>query len=393
MNILFLLKTFELGGVEIVTCFLANRFVNEGHKVTILGFANAKNSIISKLDVRIKTYTLCAFKFNKENVNFMRRVMFDENIQIVINQWGLPFTPLRVARKAAKGFGIKFISVYHNTPDMNGRLQSVETELLSCPNIIKYCILKMKYAALKVATASGMRYNYHKSDRFMVLSPSFEYKFMNFTGIKKATKLLVQTNPVTIDNSNLEFDFNKKQKEILYVGRLDYNQKRVYRVIDTWSLLEKKFPEWRLTIVGDGVERSNLEMQVQQLRLERVSFEGFRQPLEYYKRASLLILTSEFEGFPLVLAEAMSLGVVPIVYASYSAAYDIIKDGINGILLPYDKDGFKAHFMADKIFKIISQPRLLQEMSLVAIETSKNYSLDTISNSWNELFELLIEKP
>lgn len=111
-------------------------------------------------------------------------------------------------------------------------------------------------------------------------------------------------------------------------------------MIDTWALLEKKYPDWRLTIVGDGVERENIEKQAKALGLKNVSFEGFKSPIEYYKRARILMLTSEYEGFPLVLAECMSFGVVPAVYGSYSAVYDIVNDGVNGIVFPYQKKVF-----------------------------------------------------
>lgn len=70
-----------------------------------------------------------------------------------------------------------------------------------------------------------------------------------------------------------------------------------------------------------------MEKQVRELKLRNVSFEGFQNPKEYYERASILLLTSEFEGFPLVLPECMSFGVIPAVYGSYSAVYDIVEDG------------------------------------------------------------------
>lgn len=90
---------------------------------------------------------------------------------------------------------------------------------------------------------------------------------------------------------------------------------------------------------GRWSRKRNLVEKVIQLKLNNVLFEGFQSPLEYYKRASLLILTSEYEGFPLVLAEAMSFGVIPVVYGSYSAVYDIISDGVDGVILPYNKKG------------------------------------------------------
>lgn len=104
-------------------------------------------------------------------------------------------------------------------------------------------------------------------------------------------------------------------------------------MIETWEFIEEHNPNWKLTIVGDGPERSNLEQISNNIGLKRVSFVGFQNPNEYYKRAAVLMLTSEYEGFPLVIAECMSFGVVPIVYGSYSAVYDIIENGKNGAIV------------------------------------------------------------
>ena len=126
-NILFLLKSYEMGGLEVVTSVLANKFVDEGHLVSIFAFESAKSvSIEDRLDKRIHTYTLGYQGYSEENVYTMRAVMAEEQIQIVINQWGLPIYPLKTAVRAAKGMDVKFISVYHNAPNKNGRLQSID---------------------------------------------------------------------------------------------------------------------------------------------------------------------------------------------------------------------------------------------------------------------------
>lgn len=377
-----------MGGLEVVTTVLANKFVNEGHAVSIFAFEPAvKSSIADRLDKRIHIYTLKYPRYCIANVYAMRAVMAEEHIQLVINQWGLPFYPLKTAMKAAKGINIKFISVYHNTPDMNGRLQIVDSQIYMATNQFKRLLLMLKRKVFKEITSYGMRWNYYHSDNFMVLSPSFIDKFKDFTGIHHARKLIVQTNPVTIDCSGYEYHPEKKLKEIVYVGRLDFLQKKVNRVIDTWALLEKKFPEWRLTIVGDGLDRPNVELQVKRLNLKRVLFEGFQKPTAYYKRASMLMLTSEFEGFPLVLAEAMSFGVIPVVYNSYAAANDIVKDDINGLLIPYSKEGFKADIMASKMAIVMNSSDRLHSMAMKAIETSKEYDVDNIYKQWLYVME------
>ena len=194
---------------------------------------------------------------------------------------------------------------------------------------------------------------------------------------------------MTVDKGDFVYDCAKKRKEIVYVGRLDFVQKRVYRVIDTWNYLEEQFPEWRLTIVGDGEDRANLESHVKALGLKRVSFEGFKNPVDYYKRASVLMLTSDFEGFPLVLSECMSFGVVPVVYNSYAAVGDIISDGKDGIIVPFCPEGYKADVAAQIVAKIMKEDSLRNDMSLAAIEKSKNYSVDEIYNRWMEILRVL----
>lgn len=169
---------------------------------------------------------------------------------------------------------------------------------------------------------------------------------------------------------------------MIYVGRLDYNQKRVHRIIETWALIEDCFPDWKLTLVGDGVERKNLESLAKTLNLHHISFEGFADPRPYYERASILLLTSEFEGFPLVLAECMSFGVVPVVYGSYSAVYDIIRDGENGMIIKPQIGGFSANDMAKAVKLVMENETKRNDMALQAITTSKNYSIETIYKQW-----------
>lgn len=389
MNILFILKTYTTGGLEVVTATLANYFSSRGNNVSIVAFAKDNGSILNRIDESVHTYTLNGIACNDQNVKILRDIFQKEQVQVVINQWGLPFYPLKTAMRAAKGLDIKFISVYHNTPNMNGRIQSVDNELTNTKNKAYRWCLKAKRLLFKAVTAYSMRWNYDHSDAYILLSHSFIPIFKRFTGIGNASHVYIQTNPVTIDHTGFKYDVDKKQKEVIFVGRLDNYQKKVNRIIDTWGLLEKKFPDWRLTIVGDGEERNNLEDKVNQMQLKRVSFEGFQSPKPYYERASILMLTSEFEGFPLVLAEAMSFGVIPIVYGSYAAVYDIIKDNQNGFIIQPEKGLFNKETAAKKLSQLMYDSTLRECMAKYAIETSKRYSLDCIYSSWMAMFNQL----
>lgn len=385
-NILFLLKGLEIGGLEVVTAVLANKFVEEGHQVSVFSFLGGKHSIADRFDARIKLYQQDDYSRSKENVAKLRKVLVDDKIDIIINQWGLPYTPIKTARKAAKGLDVKIISVYHNAPSFNGRIQKLNIALMGCENLMKRLALRLMRFAFKKVTSRAMAYIYRHSDLFLVLSPSYIEEFKRFTGVSDDRYLQVLTNPITVEHDGYEYAFNEKQTEIIYVGRLDFVQKRVYRVIDTWNYLEERFQDWRLTIVGDGEDRENLENHVKYLGLKRVSFEGFQKPIDYYKRASILLLTSDFEGFPLVLAECMSFGVIPAVYDSYSAVCDIIDGDKDGIVLPYHKQGYDANEAAGMIANIMKDDGKREQMALAAIKKSKEYSVEKIYSEWERVF-------
>ena len=374
MNILFLMKYYSLGGVEMVTNVLASRFLDNGCRVSIVSFIEPSNEILCRKDSRIIYYLLSGFNTSKKNIDQLRNILIEEKIDIVINQWGLPYVPIYVLKKASKGLSLKIFSVHHNSPKTNGRLKGIEIAMSETNN--KFCalILCMKKVLTYYVTSYSMWYVYQKSDKYILLSDSYIREFLSFTRVKKATKLVVITNPITIPYiEEYEKILSYKRKEIIYVGRIDYNQKRVYRVIEVWKLLEKKYPDWKLIIIGDGEEKSKLEEQSFQLGLKRIVFEGFKNPLEYYKYASLLILTSEYEGFP-------------CVYGSYSAVYDIVKDDVNGIIIEPQKDEFDAENMAERMSLLMCDNVRLKLMAKAAKQMSNQYSLDVVSDSWYKLF-------
>ncbi len=389
MNILFLVKSFSFGGVEVVTATLANKFIEEGYNVSIFSMVPRHNSITDKLNNKVHFYEGKGYNASMKNVLLLRNIYQKDNINIVVNQWGLPFLPMYPAKKAAKGFPIKFISFYHNDPSTNGKLRSIERAKSVCCNPIIIFLLNIKWLFVRIITSMSMRYVYQQSDKFLVLSESYLKNLQRFIGVSSYLKLGVVTNPITIENSSFIYNSELKYKEIIYCGRVDYTQKRVDRIIDIWEKLEKKYPDWKLTIVGEGNALNEIKIITNKLGLKRIYFEGYQNPLNYYKRASILILTSDFEGFPLVLAESMSFGVVPIVYDSFASVRDIIDDGVNGLIVPKDNGSFSVKLFSSTIQKLLENPVLLESMAKSAIDKSYKYSLDSIYQQWVNLFKEL----
>lgn len=138
---------------------------------------------------------------------------------------------------------------------------------------------------------------------------------------------------------------------------MDYENKRVNRIVEAWESLYKKYVDWELILVGDGSHKNTLEDYVRKRNIQRVCFKSFQvdPPIRYYKDASIFLLTSDLEGFGLVITESMSYGVVPIVYGSYEAIYDIIDDGKSGFITPMPYNNQKT---VDSISLLIEDEKL-----------------------------------
>lgn len=87
----------------------------------------------------------------------------------------------------------------------------------------------------------------------------------------------------------------------------------------------------------------------------------------------------------------MSFGVVPVVYGSYSAVYDIIEDGKDGLIIPKTNEGFNAAVMAERMAAAMTDNRRLEQMALAGIGKSKNYSIDKIYQQWMEILHKVVK--
>ena len=219
------------------------------------------------------------------------------------------------------------------------------------------------------------------SDKVILLS---KYHIEDYKKLIKAgdfSKLISTTNPLTFNS--IENNHINKQNEIIFVGRLDYSSKRVDRILKVWEKLQDKNIDWRLTIVGGGQDRERLENLSKQLKLERITFAGHTNPQPFYERAKILLITSNYEGTPMVIPEAMTYGVIPIIMNSFAGVNDIIKNGFNGILTK----PFNIKDMSNPIQLLINNPNKLEEISNNAISTIKNIDNNILISEWNKIID------
>lgn len=384
MNILFLLGVYpSYGGVEKVTTILANGFTHRNHHVSIISFDQPRPELAEKeLDKRVHVHKLNYPVSSSANRRKLREVIQEESVDILINQWCVPYYVTRLCDKARCGTSCKLISVHHTRPDTNARIQAIMIDISLHKGI--RIMNKLKFLAIKTFSRLSLRYSYNKSDRYVVLSPSFMPIAKQYMWLRSTNKMLFIFNPITIE-SPMSIGMIK-QKEIIFVGRITDNEKRTFRLLDIWSRLEEAYPDWRLTVVGDGPDRGKLEEGIKSKGLTHVSIEGFQDPTPYYARASMLVLVSEYEGFPLVIVEGMSYAVVPVVYGSFSTAYDIITDGEDGYVTPMP---FSADTTAARLRYLMDNEGERRRMARNAVEKSRKFAIETTIGEWENLFKSL----
>lgn len=178
-------------------------------------------------------------------------------------------------------------------------------------------------------------------------------------------------------------------RRVIAVGRLDY-QKGFDRLVRAWSLVQQsgRFADWRLEIFGQGEWREMLQAMIDDSGLAatmRICPPTARIGDEYV-RSSLLVMSSHYEGFPMVMLEAMACGL-PVVSFDYKCGpKELIRQGENGLLVrDGDLDG-----LARALMTLMEDDALRARMSLKAREVVKNYSEETVMSRWIRLFTSIV---
>lgn len=133
------------------------------------------------------------------------------------------------------------------------------------------------------------------SDAVVTLSEKYINSLLKYLSIPHKARITSIPNPNTFCVA--EPSLEAKEKVILYVGRLGKIEKEALRLPKIWRYLHKKYPDWQLKIVGEGDEKDNMISFAKEHQLNNVYFEGSRSDVaQYYRKASIVCLTSNFEG-------------------------------------------------------------------------------------------------
>ena len=372
MNIVYCTDTLNrVGGVPAVIVRKANALVNlPGNKVWIITCCD--DSFLSSFPLSEKV-SLIGF-----------RVL--NNLSFPMNLFLLPWQIICLRRKLNVLFRHINPDIVISTPRFEkwavATLRGKWSTVIEFHTTKHFRIMKAESLSKRIMARISEFFNYgviaRCFDRIVVSTHEEKETFW-----KGKNKISVIPNPSSIQPSQGSL---LDAKRVIAIGRLAY-EKNFDSLIRAFAYVAERFPDWKLDIIGDGPERQSLEKQIVRSSLEdNVFLHGTQTNLpDWLSKSSIFVMTSRYEGLPLVLLEAINYGLPVVSYAFSCGPKDVLTDGQNGFLVPRGDE--KA--LANRICQLIEDKDLRKRMGAAAFERAKDFSTEKIIEMWMSLFKEL----
>lgn len=357
MKIAYCIEAFyNCGGMERVVSVKANWLAEHGYDVTLLIASQRGESTAFALSPSIKLIDL---QCRLHNMKSGYKMALEHHLQtntydIVISTGGLELL-----------FLWKFKDKSHKMVEFHfawNRFFRMSNKVIDRIKAVWQTVRQIRCAA-----------KYERAVMLTHTDKQFYQWFMNNT--------FVIPNPVTIKAGHIS---DCTRKEAIAIGRLNY-QKGFDLLIQSWKIVADKHPDWRLNIYGDGQQRDYLENLIKKEGLSGIaSLNGRTYDIgSKIAESSIHICSSRYEGFSLVIIETASYGVPSVAFNCIAGPSELIKDGVNGILIHNVGDIKK---LANGICQLIENSALRKSMSIEAREMSRLFDIDKIMPRWEHLF-------
>lgn len=379
----------DSGGLAKVTSAFANEMASRGHNVSILYSDESHGDFFYPVKETVHCYNL------KDNADgsHIKFPLYLKAVREMLRAIGK-----RPARTVNSWFEEHYllnnVKYYLNIikPDIIISYQPAASKLLLCDAGIEIPVITMSHGdpedyfhIYPVKEIPALR----KSAVCQVLMPSFEAHIKNH---------LTDTKTITIGNAIPQFDFSadlvadKKQYKVIFVGRLTKNHKRPHLLVQAFTKLAAKYPNWILELWGAkdrATYYKELEHMISSANLsDRIFIKGATDKVpEKLREADIFAFPSAFEGFGMALAEGMSVGLPSIGYKSCSAVNELIKDGETGFLCD---DGVEP--LAQALDKLMGDKDLRVQMGKAAKADMAQFAPEKIWNQWEELMKKVVKK-
>lgn len=342
-HILFIVRGLhDVGGIERVTIVVAGMLLAEGYKVSILCIQGGKPYFDLPEEIQLVYLPECLGSSRRKKLQ--KWIESHHPSLVIVSGTNRPLFILRAIGS-------------------------------SCP-IIAWEHLNATISAHPLHNI--YRYAYARHATIVTLSEADRESWLK--KIPKASVTCIP-NPATLPKASPSL---LKSKRILAIGRLA-GQKGFDLLIRAWALIESQFPEWELRIVGSGRKERDLRKLTAQLGItERIEMiPATPDVITEYQGASLYALSSRYEGFGLVLVEAMQMGLPVVSFNCPHGPKEIVSDGKTGILVP---DG-DIQLFAQALAHLLQHPELRAEMGAEALRQVDRYSPKVLATKWASLIE------
>lgn len=373
MNILYLETNIPpyCGGIERVSWNVSAYLKEHGYEC-FFGYVEEDSP---EIDVNHKV-KFSPYGSTSEILESLDNFVKNNNINIVLNQ----------------GF------YYRNFCEaMNVLKQKYHVNVVSC---VHYSInelfprkfslsFKLKDIICRIVYGHGMKARvlrpfYNCSDRLVMLSDAYCPDVVKYLEYKDAPKLCAIGNPLTREHVEVLSPEHRK-KQALICARLTDPQKNITGALRIWKEIEKRgYEEWELVIAGTGPDEEMLHSYAQELGLKRITWLGqIKDTIPLYQKARIFMMTSNWEGRPVTIPEALQTGCVPIVFNSFLSLGDLITNDVDGLVINYPDE--KAY--TDALEELINDEEKWQRLSSQGISNSQQFSIKNIGKQWDKLFE------
>ena len=352
-------------GIEKVSHRVATALEERGHHLCYVCVdswgktALQKNTIILPNASKIEA---------EENRIALRDFLRSHDVSVLVSHSAYSRRLAGMLREATYEAGAKLVQVLHTTPD------SYHYRYWQCK-----VVNRAVRAFMNRKWGNSWSKIYSLSDAFVVLcQPSAEF-ITRIAHIQDPSKFAVIHNANTYLPTELAPAYDK-ERIVLYVGRL-VKGKGIEHIPTIWRQVSAQHPDWRLVVLGDGPYRATLE----KAQLANCDILGTQEPKPYYERAAISILTSNAEGWSMVLTEAMQYGVVPVAFDSFLATGVVLDEGRAGVLVP----PFDLNLFAQEVSSLIADSDRRTAMAEHARRYVQAFDIDPIIADWERLFERL----
>lgn len=389
MNILFFYPSgFEpkYGGTEKVMDTLSRYFTRDGHSIFYAAIHRATDYHPPYPYLVLDDHKFSTF--SSVRVKLLADFVRDNKIDLIIDNYHHnKLKYLKMISNVKKTTGVKVITLYHTAPTGHELrwIRMSEKCSINVPRkkrLKERLIGKNKIAKLEhFQTAKSLRFRLDHFDKVVLLSKQFIPEAIALSGERNAEKYTAIPNTIgTIDSLPT---LGEKKNQLLWVGRMA-PLKRPEKALKIWIDIQDKFPDWEIIFLGNAEMYEALKATAEKIA-KRCHFLGFQKPDTYYHDAKIFLMTSDFEGLPLVLVEAQRYGVVPIAFDNFASVRDIIIEGKTGFLVPTnDINTYK-----EKLCALMSDCQRTKEMSENAQQHSLNFAEENVIPQWYRLFESL----